>query len=298
MITWFLLSLGAAVSDSWSKASQKWAIDADYYSKYAITITITGLASLLLFLVSYFFIGFPVLKPGFWTAIAVTGVLNAVTFPLLLKAYEIGEFSSVYSMILLSPVFLLLTSFIFLGELPTIGGVGGVLLTVLGLAIIARGNSGRHDEVSNFAKGNWLGILVAFIWSVSVNFDKLASQYSSPFFAPAIGLIFIALGSFIYALFRKEFALNTAGKKNELKIFFSAKHYAILLIAALLLALSNVMHNFALLAGPAAYTIAIKRMGILFGVFWGWLFFREKEIKRKLIGAAVAVAGVAMILIA
>src|SRR3989344_1453856 len=294
---WFLFALGAAISDSWSKASQKWAIDADYYSKYAITVTITGLASLLLFLISYFFTGFPVLKTGFWTAIAVTGILNAITFPLLLKAYEIGEFSSVYSMILLSPVFLLATSFFFLGEVPAPSGVGGVLLTVFGLLIIVRGNAKDHQNVRNFSKGNWLGVLVALIWSASVNFDKLAAQYSGPFFAPAIGLIFIASGSFIYALYKKEFALNTRGDGKETKVFFSVKHYAILLVAALFLVLSNVLHNFALLAGPAAYTIAIKRLGILFGGFWGWVFFKEKDISRKLLGAGVAVAGVAMILL-
>ena len=67
-----------------------------------------------------------------------------------------------------------------------------------------------------------------------------------------------------------------------------------LLVGAM--ALSNVLHNAALLVGPASYTIAIKRVGILFGVVWGWLFFKEKNISRKLFGTAVAVSGVIVIL--
>ena len=50
-----------------------------------------------------------------------------------------------------------------------------------------------------------------------------------------------------------------------------------------LLSFSNVLHNSALLAGFASYTIAVKRVGVLFGIVWGWLFFHEKNIGKKLI---------------
>src|SRR3989344_3302014 len=137
---WFLLAFGAAVANSFVQVSQKWAIFLSRYSKLTIIFIASAACSILLLAISYFLIGLPVIDQRFWLVAAVTGILNGIALPILFKAYEIGEFSSVYSMILMTPVFLLFTSFIFLGEQPTLLGATGVLLTVLGLWVVTRSN--------------------------------------------------------------------------------------------------------------------------------------------------------------
>jgi uncharacterized membrane protein len=42
--------------------------------------------------------------------------------------------------------------------------------------------------------------------------------------------------------------------------------------------------------------ISIKRLSLLIGVFYGWMFFKEKEIRERLIGAALMLAGFVMII--
>src|SRR3989344_5632756 len=116
MTIWFFLALGSAIMNSWVQAVQKWAVSVSRYQKLTISLVASATASLLSFFISYFIIGFPAIDHRFWLAAGVTGILNTIAFPLMLKAYEIGEFSSVYSMVLLTPVFLLVTSFIFLTE--------------------------------------------------------------------------------------------------------------------------------------------------------------------------------------
>ncbi len=295
MLGWFLLALGAAIANSWSQVIQKWAIFLSRYSKITIAFVSAATAALILFGVSYFIVGAPQIDGRFWAAVLVTGILNTLALPLMLKAYELGEFSSVYSMILMTPVFLLITSAIFLGETPSPVGIFGVLLTVLGLWVITRTNH-EHAQVPNFTKGNLLGLAVAFIWSISVNFDKLASVYSDQFFAPAITMAIIAAGCAIYLFATHRTLILRIPDSSAVNRRFIVPNIFILFLLGATMALGSILHNSALLAGFASYTIAIKRIGVLFGVFWGWLFFKEKNIFRKALGAAIAIAGVVAIL--
>ncbi|MDP1719021.1 MAG: DMT family transporter [bacterium] len=300
MFLWFILALGSALSNSATQVIQKWAVSAGRLSKISITFLASVVVFVSLFLLSGLVIGFPVIQPGFWFAVIMTGILNAITFPVMLKAYSIGEFSSVYSMILLTPVFLVATSFIFLGEAPSWMGLIGVVLTVVGLSVVTLGGH-KHTQVPNFKMGNWLGVLVALVWSVSVNFDKLSAQSSDAFFAPAMSAGVLAICFAGYLLIRHRSLLVRIDKVSEPgqpEVIGGSIKPALLLVALLGLSmtLGNILHNSALLHGPASYTIAIKRVGVLFGVFWGWLFFKEKGIAKKVLGSAIAIAGVVAIL--
>lgn len=294
MLIWFLLAVGSAITNSWLQVTQKWAVLMSRYSKLTIVFIAAGINSVLLFVISYI-IGFPNIDSRFWTAILITGVLNAIASPIMLKAYEIGEFSSVYSMILTTPVFLLLTSFVFLGEVSSVFGILGVLFTVLGLWIITRSKH-EHVQVPNFSRGNWLGILVALIYSITVNFDKLGAVYSSPVFSAAAGAGIASLGNLVFLLVRYKRVFVKTEPEPAINHKFPIQGILLILLVGFVMALGSVLHNSALLTGFASYTIAIKRTGVLFGVFWGWLFFHEKNIAKKIFGAAVAVAGVLLIL--
>lgn len=280
---------------------QKWAVMLSRYSKASISFVAITTASVILFFVSYFIIGLPEIDSGFWTVVLVTGAINIITFPLMLKAYEVGEFSSVYSMILLTPVFLILTSFVFLGEAPSSVGALGIILTVFGLYVIAKSNRGDHTAVPDFRKGNLLGITVAFLWSISVNFDKLSVVYSDVFFAPAVILAMMSAGYAAYLLIKYRTILVKVANANVTPPApghkFVVSGLAIMVALGLAMSLSQVFHNSALITGLASYTIAIKRLGVLFGVFWGWLFFHEKNNAKKFLGTTIAILGVIAILL-
>ncbi len=289
---WFLLALGSAFTNSAYNGLSKYLVSLGRYSKFTIVFWAALIAAVFLFLIALAF-GLPELGSGFWTAIAITVAINIVTGPLMLKAYQSGEFSSVYSMILLTPVFMLATSFIFLGEAPSLIGVGGVLLTVLGLWRIAASGSHLPEKISetagNIQRGNLLAILVALLWSVSANFDKLAAVHSNAVFAPAVSFAGIAAAMGIYLLIKyRGFSGFPTTQRTA--------YFLGLLPIGLTLVASSIFFNAALLSGFASYTIAIKRLGVLFGIFWGKIFFKEINIRKKVIGAAIAIAGAITIL--
>ncbi|RJQ32486.1 hypothetical protein C4572_01105 [Candidatus Parcubacteria bacterium] len=198
MSIWFLFASGTAIFNSLDQVIQKLAILKTNYQKTTIVFISTASASVMLFIFS-FFNGIPSVDKQFWLAVLATGLLNALAYPLILRDYQLGEFSSVYSMTLLTPVFLFGTSFLTLGEKPTIFGTAGVLLTILGVWLIITHN-GDHKNIPSYSKGNLLGVLVAFIWSITANFDKIAVIHSDRFFATAVVFGIISSGQLIYLL--------------------------------------------------------------------------------------------------
>ena len=287
-MVWFLLSISSALVNSLIQVLSKRFVVAQNYSKLMIAAFMSGTASLILFSVS-FLIGWPVIKSGFWLAVLVTGSLNFIAFPLLLKAYQEGQFSSVYSMLLLTPVFSLLTSFIIFGEVPSVGGLLGVVLIVSGLYLIIQKNKEDKLILPEKWKANALAGSVAFIWSISINFDKKATLAADPFLSAAVALAFVFIFSVCYLYFSNPPGLKQINLNTDKGIYY-------LIGGGVLMAVGNILHNSALSLGLVSYTIAIKRTGILFGILWGYLFFREEDIKQKLLGSIVAIVGLGIIL--
>ncbi|HBT81330.1 hypothetical protein A2757_01490 [Candidatus Giovannonibacteria bacterium RIFCSPHIGHO2_01_FULL_48_47] len=216
MFLWFFFALGSALAQSVLNALSNEAVRVARFSKIGIGLVVTATASLILLAASFLFLGFPDLKPGFWPAVLITSTLNIIMLPLGLRAYELGEFSSVYSMSLAAPVFLLFTGWIFLGELPPVYGMAGVVLSVLGLWTLGQVVPARNN-VPDFRKGNLLGLLVALLASVSVNFDKLTVLYSNRIFAYGAG------SSSVKKIFPENF-WAPASLSPESCLFFSRRN--------------------------------------------------------------------------
>ena len=300
MITWFFFALGSALMQSTANALSNKAIQLGQYSKITLSFITTATTSILMFAVTFLFLGVPELKDGFWIAVLATGVLNVIMIPVGFKAFELGEFSTVYSMALTTPIFLIFTGWIFLGEIPPVLGMVGVVLTVIGLWEISKANS-VETRAKDFRKGNLLALAVALMASISVNFDKLATVKSGPVFSFAVILGILAVAYAIYLLFVYGTILVKTGVKSEKPPDVSyggllVQAVFFIFLAGVAQAFNGFFYNSALTIGLASYTSAVKRVGILFGVFWGWLFFREKNISKKLFGAGIAIAGVILIL--
>lgn len=56
-------------------------------------------------------------------------------------------------------------------------------------------------------------------------------------------------------------------------------------------------HGFAISMVKAGYMISIKRFNVLIGIIYGGIFFREKYIALRFLGAGMMVAGAVVITI-
>ena len=142
--------------------------------------------ALLLFLPLLLIYEIPEIKQEFWLALFASGSINILTTVLYMKALKYSELSLVKPITTFTPLFLLITSPLIVGEIPSFLGLCGVILIVLGAYILnikqIRKNFSAPLKALFKEKGVKLMFIVAFLWSISSNFDKIGVTSSSPIF--------------------------------------------------------------------------------------------------------------------
>lgn len=282
---WFYLSLTSAITLATVDALSKYALDRS--DEEVVAWARWGLATpfLLLFLP---FIEIPHLDATFWYVTALGVPMDAVALFLYVRAIKISPLSVTIPFMALTPVFLILTSFVMLGELPGPSGMVGILLIAIGAYLLNLNSSGnglfRPFKAIAEERGAVLIIIVAFIYSISSNLGKIAVLHSSPVF---FGIIYTALLSVVI--------LPVVALKRPLFIRDLKERPSLFLAIGIIFAVMVLAHFSALRLTEVAYMISVKRTSLLFSVIYGWLIFKEEHIRERLLGSIVMVAGVILI---
>ena len=162
-------------------------------------------ASLVLLFLSII-LGIPPLGPGLFRAVAVTVAINIVATILFYRALSSTDLSLCIPMLAFTPVFLILTSFLILGELPSPAGAAGILMVAFGAYLLnLEYVDGRPSSLSTpfhtlmRDRGVQSMLLVSFLFSISVNFDKQVVENSDPVFGSVIVLFLLGSAFLIIA---------------------------------------------------------------------------------------------------
>ena len=286
-MTWILFAFLTALFRSLTDVAGKFGLKNmdEYIVAWALNFFALPLLIPLLF-----FIEIPDITPGFWIAILVSGTLNIATAILYLKAIKLADLSLVIPLSTFTPLFLLITSPLIVGEFPNIFGLIGILLIVFGSYIlnIKEKKDGLFSPfkalVSN--KGAQLMLLVAFIWSITSNFDKIGLQNSSPIFYGIAINIFITIGITPFVLFKS--------KKNIKQI---PKNLKSLIPVGVFHGLMIIFHMIAISMTLVAYLISIKRTSAIISVLFGAIIFKEKGLKERILGVIIMIIGVLCIML-
>ena len=256
--------------------------------------------SLVLFFVS-FLSGIPPLGSGFLPAVAVTVGINLIATVLFYRALATTDLSLCIPMLAFTPVFLILTSFLILGELPSPAGAVGILLVTAGAYLLnLECKNGRLTTlaapINTLARDRGIQsmLLVAFLYSISVNYDKRVVLESDPIFGSALiflllGIAFLSLA--IWSGMNERISGSGAAGSDLPSIGQSLAFPAI----GLVLALEAITINLAYTITIVPYVITVKRLAIFFSVVFGWLLLKERQIVWRMIGAGVMIAGAVVI---
>ena len=85
-------------------------------------------------------------------------------------------------------------------------------------------------------------------------------------------------------------------KKYEIKAVYK-KNLCKLLLVGLVFALAEITINMALIMQIVPYAISLRRLSILFSVFYGGLLFREKNIPQRSLAALIMLIGIIIIVL-
>jgi drug/metabolite transporter (DMT)-like permease len=233
---------------------------------------------------------------GFWTALVVSGGINAIATPLIVVALKWSDLSLVAPLTGLTPLFMIGTGAVVLGELPGAWGAAGVATIVVGAWLLAlpEGATSPFSPLGALLvdPGARAMLVVAALYSVSSTYDKVGTQASSPlFWAAAVNLVVsVVLGAVLLALWRRSGGSreNRPTGRGGVPMILAAGLLAAVMAAAQMTALQLTL---------AAYVIAVKRISTLLSVVLGHSVFAEGRLAQRLAGAVVMLAGfVALVL--
>lgn len=226
--------------------------------------------------------------PTYLIYLSIEVLLVAISTLLYFRAMQVTPISLCMPYISFTPVFLIFTGQIMLGEMPP-------REKLIGIALIFVGSLAMHRML--FANG-WLEpikaiwrergcfymLMVGFINAITNPIDKKLVMMTDAFTQAC------AFGAGMCLLFT---LLLLARKADASMVIRSVPFWAALAgtleAVALIFQLSS--HNYI----DVVITISIKRAGIILIVLLGWLVFKEKGIGDKLIASSVMLVGVLII---
>ena len=284
---WFLYSLLSAFSVATSDALSKRAMMETPESEWLVGWV--RLAYAVPFLVmGLWFIPIPPLDATFWLVIACMLPLEVGSYILYMRAIRTSPMSLTLPLLSLTPLFLILTSTVILGERPTPLGIAGILLI----------SSGSYLLNLHEIRSGWLGPLrslfrdpgaqamlgVALVYSVTSVLGKVGLQHSSPTF---FAIVYFGILSVVFtplSFWKLRPSVRSLVSQPVRFTFIGFFYFSMILF-----------HYVALESVAVPYMISVKRTSMVFSVLYGWALFRESHIRQRLLGCAVMLAGACLI---
>ena len=284
---WFYFALLAAVSESLKNLCSKHGLRAVSPQLAALAASITPIPLLLGMLL--FTDAMPSLGPQYVPALLLGGTLNVLALFQFMRALQASDMSLAIPFISFTPIFLLFTSPLLVGDMPNTQDMVGILCIVAG-AYLLQIQSTDQGWLAPFKAiihqpGPRRMLSVALIYSITSNFDKIGAQNSSPLFWSLSITSVMTVGFLLMLRFLPRPNIPTPST-NTLGILFAI---------GLFQALGLFFHNTALSVGPVPSVIAVKRSSILFATLWGIMFLREEQGKERLAGTVLMVIGIGIL---
>lgn len=279
---WLVLSLLSAISESSRDLVSKKALEnLDEYI-VAFSRSFFSLPFLLPFLV---LTGIPSLDVSFWLIVVLMGSLISLAYILYTRAIKMSSLSSTIPMLSFTPVFLLITSPIMVGESASLLGLVGILFIVFGTYMLSIKDV-REGYFAPFKalvkeKGAQVMLFVAALLSIGANLFKIGIQYGKPLF----------FATMVYALASGLLFLVTL-KKAKISKEAVGRNLRVLLAIGLMNALMELFVMTAMQLAIVPYVISVKRTTIIFSTLYGYLFLKETRIKERLTGTSIMLLGI------
>lgn len=236
----------------------------------------------------------PGLDEAFWTSMTLSALLAVAGNVLLVYALRSTDLSILGPINAYKSVISLVLGIFLIGEFPTVAGVAGMLLIIAGSYFIvdrAVDQPRRNAFVLFFReRGVQLRFAALAFSATEAVFLKRAILHSSPLttFVLWCGLGVPIAAAAIALVLRAE----VRGQLTVLRAHAST--YLWLGVTTGLMQLTTLLTFGELHVG---YSLALFQMSTLISVLLGYRFFQESNIRKRLLGSLVMVAGAVMIVL-
>lgn len=222
-----------------------------------------------------------------WPVI-VSGGIGLISAPLYVSAMRDAPLSLTAPLMAITPVCLLATGPLLVGDDFHLAGVGGVLICAIGIYV-----SNLQAEKPWYwpllhlwhNKGQLKMVCATALFSLSSPVDRFGVEQLGIGWYTAALTVWIALGLAPLAL--RDWAKDSA-----------RPHARDLAISSLVATLSAGSQFIAVTLAPVAYVICLKRLSTVIGPLFAWRFLGEPLGGRRVLGSCIIFLGTALIALA
>ncbi len=284
-MSWFFVALVCAFLTACSDAISKrimWENDEWTTGAVTLGISATILAPLLLFQ------DFKPISSELILLILISLPVEISGYYLFLSAIKMADLSLTLPLLAFTPVLTILTAALLLGEsISWTGGIGIALVTAG--AYLLNGDLVNRSVLAPITatfstSGCRRMLLVAFLWALTSTLGKKGILLYGAIQYGTVLVICIAVALAWIAFLRCGQGMGTRD--------FSRSNLGFFIVGGLIMAGAQITHFISLGLAPVAYMISMKRLSLVFGVILGRVFFREENIRYRLIGASIMVLGI------
>lgn len=265
---------------------------ADGSGHHPLVVNFTSYA--LLFIASFFIFGLSIdwsaFHADFWMWSVLAGVFGGVGNGFLILALRGGDLSILGPINSYKSIIGLITGIILLGELPTLSGLGGMALIIFGSYFVFdttdEGFSWRL--LKNKAIRYRIGAMI--LTAIEAVFLKKVVLLSD---TPTSLVIWCGFGMVFSFLFLKlmRVPLIKDWRKNSHSDIFK---YIFLVIS---IGTMQFTTNYSFKYMNVGYALALFQLSTLVSIAFGYKFFHESGIRKKVIGSLIMIAGSVIIIL-
>jgi len=223
---------------------------------------------------------------------ALESIAFTIASLLYVRAVTLSPLSLTIPYLGFTPVVAVVVAFFLLGETPTLRGVVGISLVVVGAVALQLGGKkslGALVTAPIREPGSWMMLLVALIWGTTTSLDKIAIRHGSETllaFSLTAGSAVILLGT---RIFRRRSPKLSAVVSDRGTL-------GLLLLASIVGAAAVLFQFFAYRELFVAYVETIKRAGVVGSVLIGVFIFEEGGLAYRLPAAILMLIGIALLI--
>lgn len=238
-----------------------------------------------------FFVDIPFLTSDFWLFSVLGGIMGALGNGFLVKALHMGDLSVLGPINSYKSVVGIIFGIFLLSEIPNIWGILGIVLIIYGSYFVLDTTEERFSWKLLKKPALQFRILAMILTAVEAIFVKKVILASSTVFAFTSWCCFGALFSFVMLFFYKiniqKEVIKTINFKNNFQFF----------PLILCIGIMQFTTNYTFDKMPVGYALSLFQLSTIVSIFFGYKFFKEKNIQKKIFGSVIMIIGSVLIIL-